>query len=57
VDVCLQTNSFDAKRIHTVSKKGDTILANNLLLFICSTTTGVYDDTGDADLIYLSFIL
>jgi len=57
VDVCLQTNSFDAKRTHTVSKNGDTILPNNLLLLIFSTITGVYDDTGDADLLSISFIL
>jgi len=31
VDVRLQTNSFDAKTIHMVSKNGNTILANNLL--------------------------
>jgi hypothetical protein len=29
-------------------------MANNLLLFICSTATGVYDDTGDTDLLSLS---
>jgi len=56
VDVCLQTSGFDAKRIHTVSKNGVTILANNLRLFICSTTTGFYDDTCNAVLLSLSFM-
>jgi hypothetical protein len=51
------TNSFYIAGRQTVSKDGDSILANNLLPFICSTASGVYDDTCEADLLSVSFIL
>jgi hypothetical protein len=57
VEVCLPTsNSFDANRIHTVLKNGDTLLAIKLLLFICYTTTAVYDDNCDVDLLSLALL-